>query len=126
MSSLQNQNSGKLLLTLLAIAILSLGIFFRFANIDQKVFWVDEVATAVRVSGYSIPEVWRDLEQQDILNRSDLLAYQHLTPQRNLGYTWQALTSSPEHAPLYFFLTLSLIHISDPRDLSTSRMPSSA
>ncbi len=105
MSSFQNQNWSKLLVTFVAIAIVSLGVFFRFANLDQKVFWIDEVATAVRVSGYSIPEVVEDLQQQDLVTRSDLLAYQQLTPQRNLGHTWQALTSSPEHAPLYFLLT---------------------
>ena len=89
----------------LIVIVLLLGIFFRFANIENKVFWVDEVATAVRVSGYTIPEVINDLQAKDILSREDLLQYQVLNQNRNLGDTWQALTKSPEHAPLYFLLT---------------------
>ena len=89
----------------LIVIVLLLGVFFRFANIEDRVFWVDEVATAVRVSGYTITEVIDDLQAKDIVSREDLLRYQVLNQNRNLSDTWQALTKSPEHAPLYFLLT---------------------
>ena len=88
----------------LIVIVLLMGIFFRFAYIEDKVFWVDEVATAVRISGYTIPEVIDDLQAKDIVSREDLLQYQVINRDRNLKDTWQALTKSPEHAPLYFLL----------------------
>lgn len=87
------------------ITVVLLGIFFRWANLSCKVFWVDEVATAVRVSGYTITEVTSNLLQQDLIERDTLLFYQTLTSERTLGDSLNALTKSPEHAPLYFLLT---------------------
>ncbi|MDJ0903406.1 MAG: hypothetical protein QNJ55_31860 [Xenococcus sp. MO_188.B8] len=36
----------------LLISVLVIGIFFRFANLDKKVFWFDETATIFKISGY--------------------------------------------------------------------------
>jgi uncharacterized membrane protein len=95
----------------LVIVVLLLGVVFRFANLEGKVFWVDEVATAVRVAGYTIPEISNDLQAKDIVSRDDLLGYQVIDRDRNLSDTWQALTKSPEHAPLYFLLTRFWLHL---------------
>ncbi len=38
---------------ILLVTILVLGLFFRFANIDGKVYWSDETFTSLRVSGYT-------------------------------------------------------------------------
>lgn len=90
---------------ILLVTILLLGIFLRFGNLGQKVFWVDEVATAVRVSGYTIPQVTSELAQQDIFDKDRLLSYQTISPDKTFKDTIAALTKSPEHAPLYFILT---------------------
>lgn len=90
---------------LLSVSVLLLGLFFRFINLDSKVFWVDEVATAVRVSGYTIAEVTNDLLQQDIFNFDNLISYQRLGNSRNFLDSVNALIKSPEHTPLYFLLT---------------------
>jgi uncharacterized membrane protein len=87
------------------ITVVLLGLFFRWANLSGKVFWVDEVATAVRVSGYTITEVTSNLLRQDLVERDTLLFYQTLTSERTLSDSLNALTKSPEHAPLYFLLT---------------------
>lgn len=87
------------------IVVLLLGIFFRFANLDSKVFWVDEVATAVRVSGYTVAEITQKLQAQDVVTPQDLWQYQIINQKRNFSDSWRALTRSPEHAPLYFLLT---------------------
>ena len=89
----------------LLVIVLLLGVFFRFTKLEAKIFWVDEVSTTVRVSGYTISEVIDDLRAKDIINRQDLLKYQAINRKRGLKDTWQALTQSPEHAPLYFLLT---------------------
>ncbi len=89
---------------ILLVIILLLGFFFRFTNLESKVFWVDEVSTAVRASGYTIPEVTNDLIQQEIVDREALFSYQRLSPDKTFRDSFNALTKSPEHAPLYFLL----------------------
>jgi uncharacterized membrane protein len=81
------------------------GLFFRLGNLSDKVFWVDEVATAVRVSGYTIAQVTDDLLQQGVVDRQTLLSYQTINSDRTFSDSLDALTKSPEHAPLYFLLT---------------------
>lgn len=88
----------------LVILLLLLGLFFRVANLDRKVYWVDEVATSIRVAGYTKTEIISQVTSGKILHPQDLLNYQKLTPQRGFQDTLQALSQSPEHAPLYFVM----------------------
>jgi uncharacterized membrane protein len=90
--------------TCLFIVLLSLGLLFRCVNLDRKVFWVDEVATALRVAGYTRQEVTAILADGQPHTPAELLTYQRLTPDRSLADTITALQQSPEHAPLYFLL----------------------
>jgi len=88
-----------------AIAILiGLGIFFRFANLDLKFFWGDEVLTALRVSGYTEAKVVEQSYNGDILNLEDLQRYQFPSEGSSLSDTIAALSKTPEHPPLYFLL----------------------
>ncbi len=102
--SFRKKQFNTALIVLLAI-VLSLGCFFRFANLEYKVFWVDEVSTAVRASGYTVGEVNLDLAQQGIIDRDALNYYQTISNGRTFLDSWSAFTKSPEHAPLYFVLT---------------------
>jgi uncharacterized membrane protein len=88
----------------LVILLLFLGLFFRVANLDRKVYWVDEVATSIRVAGYTKTEITSAVTSGKILHPQDLLNYQKLTPERGFQDTFQALSKSPEHAPLYFLM----------------------
>ena len=90
---------------LLFLTILLLGIFLRFANLEDKIFWVDEIATAIRVSGHTVQEVATNLQQQDLVDFNILRSYQIITIDKTFNDSLQALTKSPEHAPLYFILT---------------------
>lgn len=85
--------------------LLSLGLVFRVVNLDHKVFWVDEVATALRAAGYTRQEVTETLADGALHTPSELLSYQQLTPNRSLSNALLAFQQSPEHAPLYFLLT---------------------
>ncbi|NJM86381.1 MAG: hypothetical protein HC847_03350 [Hydrococcus sp. RU_2_2] len=38
-----------------------LGIFFRFANLDRKVYWLDETHTSLRIFGYTEKEFIQDI-----------------------------------------------------------------
>ncbi|MBA2747439.1 MAG: glycosyltransferase family 39 protein, partial [Tatlockia sp.] len=89
----------------LFIIIIFLGIFFRITNIENKVYWVDEVATSIRVAGYTKQEVTQNLASLKFISVRDLQKYQNLTVQKDLTATIKALIKSPEHSPLYFILT---------------------
>ena len=103
--SFKKNRQFNIALTVLLAIVLSLGCFFRFANLEYKVFWVDEVSTAVRSSGYTVPEVNNDLAQQGIIDRDVLNSYQTISNGKTFLDSWSAFTKSPEHAPLYFVLT---------------------
>lgn len=105
MSSRKYQPAFALPSVALFVTLIMLGLFFRFANLAGKVFWVDEVATAIRVSGFTIAEVTEDLVLQELVDGESLLSYQKINSSRGSRDTLQALTKSPEHAPLYFLLT---------------------
>lgn len=87
------------------IIILVLGIIFRCANLGNKIYWVDEVLTSARISGYTKQEIIEDVSKKGLMNIKDLQDYQKLNPEKNFDDTFQALIKSPEHAPLYFIIT---------------------
>lgn len=90
------------LVLLLIILLISLGL--RGINLGEKVYWVDEVSTSLRVSGYTRQEILQDLSQRQSITIDQLKRYQQLSSERTWKDTIHALTQSPEHAPLYFIL----------------------
>jgi uncharacterized membrane protein len=89
----------------LTLVLLILGLFFRTANLGEKIFWVDEVSTTLRVSGYTRGEVTAKLLEKQSFTIGTLQQYQQVTHDRPLSETIAALQTSPEHAPLYFVIT---------------------
>lgn len=88
----------------LMVSLVLLGVLFRVATLAQRVYWVDEVATSVRMSGYSLATVVEQVATGSELSLDDLLQFQRLSSQRTGSDTLQALSQNPEHAPLYFLL----------------------
>lgn len=86
----------------LAIA-LGLGIWFRFYHLDHKIFWGDEVFTAMRASGYTQSQVVDRTYTGKVLMLAELHQYQHPGDRSTLD-TLNALEGSPEHSPLYYLL----------------------
>lgn len=84
--------------------LVGLGIVFRCANLEQSVYWVDEVATSMRVAGYTQAEVTQRLATGLALRPDELLQFQQIRPDRPITDLWRVLSQSPEHAPLYFGL----------------------
>ena len=66
----------------LIIAVLVLGIFFRFANLDRKFYWIDETYTSLRVSGYTEAEIIKQISYQKITSPSDLQKYQQINSEK--------------------------------------------
>ena len=93
------QNSWRFLL----IIILAIGIFFRFANLDQKVYWIDEAGTSRYISGYTEPEVNQDIFDGRLFDVGDLQKYQYPDEQKTAADVIENLAqNNPEHPPLYF------------------------
>jgi uncharacterized membrane protein len=93
-------------LRFLLIVILALGVFFRFVNIDRKVYWFDETFTSLRISGYTEKEAIAQLCNGQQIGVEDLQKYQHPTPKRTLIDTLKSLAlEDPQHPPLYYLMT---------------------
>lgn len=92
-------------LRFLIIIILVLGLFFRFVNLDRKIYWMDETYTSLRISGYTESEVAQQLLEGQILSLQDLHQYQRINPEKSIVDTVKGLaTEEPQLAPLYFIL----------------------
>ncbi|OKH25085.1 hypothetical protein NIES1031_14680 [Chroogloeocystis siderophila 5.2 s.c.1] len=84
------------------VTVILLGIFFRFVNLDKKVYWIDEVHTSVRVVGYKKTEFVDEVPSDRIINIKDLQVFQRLSPERNWFDTINALAANAEHTPAYY------------------------
>lgn len=90
---------------ILIIATIVLGVFFRFANLDKKIYWIDEVHSSLRVAGYHKQEFVDNAPAGRILTIEELHQFQRLSPDRGWGDTINALAGNAEHTPLYYLMT---------------------
>lgn len=92
-------------LGILIIILLMLGIVFRFVNIDQKIYWIDETFTSLRISGYRLSEMIPEISNGDAIAIKDLHKYQHTNPEKKLIGTIKGLAfEEPQHPPLYYVM----------------------
>jgi uncharacterized membrane protein len=89
----------------IALAVLA-GVFFRFYNLDHKVFWDDEVYSALRVEGYTEGALVRRADE--FRTAGELRALLHsraLEPHDGPLATVTALArEEPHHTPLFYLL----------------------
>ncbi len=87
------------------IVVLVLGIFFRFVNLDRKIYWLDEAYTSLRISGYTEAEVAQEITEVKDIGAHDLLKYQRINPEKSVVDTIQGLAKEePQLTPLYFVI----------------------
>ncbi len=85
----------------IALVAIALGIFARFDSLDHKILWFDESFSLLRISGHSQNAMYALFDGR--VHRSDeLLALQHVAPERGLGATLQSLHEEPQRGPLYY------------------------
>jgi uncharacterized membrane protein len=90
-------------LRFLIIVLLVLGVFFRFVNLDQKLYWNDEVYTSLRVSGYTEAEVIQQVLNGNEISVADLQKYQRPNPEKNVIDAIKGLAAEDsQHSPLYY------------------------
>jgi uncharacterized membrane protein len=87
------------------ISILILGVFFRFVNLDRKVYWQDETITSLRISGHTLSETIQKVFAGRVIEIEELLKYQHINSQNKLADTINSLAvEDPQHPPLYYVM----------------------
>jgi uncharacterized membrane protein len=90
----------------LMIILLALGIFFRFVNLDRKVYWGDEVFTSFRLSGYTVAELKQQIGNGRVVSIEDFQRYQYPSPEKNAADTVKSLAlEDSQHVPLYYVMT---------------------
>ncbi|NEO91234.1 MAG: hypothetical protein F6K56_13700 [Moorea sp. SIO3G5] len=92
-------------LGVLIVILLMLGIVFRFVNLDQKIYWIDETFTSLRISGYRLSEMIPEISKGDAIAIKELHKYQQTNPEKNLIGTIKGLAfEEPQHPPLYYVM----------------------
>lgn len=92
-------------LRILLIILFLFGMFFRFSNLDTKVYWTNESITSLRISGYTFTEVISQLYDGRELNTKDIQKYLHPNSEKVLSDTIKSLaTEDSQHSPLYYVL----------------------
>lgn len=88
------------------MAVLALGIFFRFASLAERPYWHDEIYTLLRASGHTIAEVTSQAFNGQLIDRSTLLRFQQIVPEKSwLDLFRSLLTEEPHRAPLYYMIS---------------------
>lgn len=87
------------------VTLLVLGLFFRFVNLDRKVYWGDEAATSLRISGYTEREIRQQAFNGEIRSIEALQKYQRLNVEKDLTDTIKGLVlEEPQLPPLYYVM----------------------
>ncbi|MGI8501353.1 MAG: glycosyltransferase family 39 protein [Hassallia sp.] len=99
-------------LRFLIVVLLVIGIFFRFVNLERKVYWHDETYTSLRISGYTAKEVRQQIFNNRVINRTYFDKYQRPNWEKNLGDTIKSLAiEDPQHPPLYYIIARFWVQI---------------
>ncbi|MEH1804601.1 MAG: glycosyltransferase family 39 protein [Nostoc sp.] len=92
-------------LRFLIVVLLMVGIFFRFFNLDHKVYWHDETFTSLRISGYTANEAKQQIFNGRIINKESFAKFQSPNMEKGLRDTIISLeVDDPQHPPLYYIL----------------------
>ncbi|MEG4505805.1 glycosyltransferase family 39 protein [Microcoleus sp. F6_B4] len=115
--SIQNGRLHRISLKILIVVILITAIWFRFTNLDRKVYSFDESITSLRISGYT----WTEMVQQDFQGKTISVAdlqrkYQQISSEKTWLDTVKGLaTEEPQLSPLYFILARFWVQLFDPQ-----------
>jgi len=96
----------------LIIVILVRDMFFRFANLPKKVYWIDEGYTSLRISGYIESEFIQELGDGQIKQINSLQNYKRINPEKSVFDTVKKLAlEESQLTPLYFVAAISWVQL---------------
>jgi uncharacterized membrane protein len=77
--------------------------FFRFANLEKKVYWIDEGYTSGRISGYTESEFIQEFGYCQIKEIKSIQKYQRINAEKSVFDTVKGLAlEESQLTPLYF------------------------
>lgn len=92
-------------LRFLIVVLLMISVFFRFFNLDGKVYWHDETFTSLRISGYTATEVKQQIFNGRIITKESFAKFQSYNREKGLSDTIKSLAiEDPQHPPLYYII----------------------
>jgi len=92
-------------LRFLIVVLLIVGVFFRFFNLDGKVYWHDETFTSLRISGYTATEVKQQIFNGGVITKESFAKFQSYNREKGLSDTIKSLAmEDPQHPPLYYVI----------------------
>ncbi|WP_392533323.1 glycosyltransferase family 39 protein [Nostoc sp. C117] len=92
-------------LRFLIVLLLITGIFFRFFNLDLKVFWHDETFTLLRISGYTKNLAKQQIFNGHVITKESFAKFQSINTEKDIIDTIRSLeTEDPQHPPLYYLI----------------------
>ncbi|MFB2921707.1 MULTISPECIES: glycosyltransferase family 39 protein [Aerosakkonema] len=90
---------------ILLALLLVMGIFFRFINIDRKVYWDDEATNSLRTSGYTEKELFDQVYDGRVIGIEDLQKYQYPSSEKTVIDTIKSLAvEESQSPPLYYVM----------------------
>lgn len=85
--------------------LLCIGVFFRFYHIDKKVFWMDEAASALRVSGHSKDHLRAAISRKPLWTHAEVKELQRIPRGFAVSGALRAMSKdAPEHTPFFYLL----------------------
>ncbi|MEH1870055.1 glycosyltransferase family 39 protein [Nostoc sp.] len=92
-------------LRFLIIFLLSMGVLFRFFNLDSKIYSHDETYTSLRISGYRTTEVKQQIFNNRVIAYESFAQFKGANQQKSLNDTIMNLAKEdPYHPPLYYII----------------------
>jgi uncharacterized membrane protein len=101
----QEQPLRNRLALFLLVVIVTMGVIFRCAHLDWKVYWGDEVYSSLRIFGYRTMELSQAVVTGQPVSAALLQQFQQLDPARGIGQVIEVLKVEDSHlTPLYFVI----------------------
>lgn len=91
-------------LVVLAICAVVAGLFLRTYNLGNKLCWLDESYTLLRISGFTVEEILYEANTGHISSVADLIKYQKLNKDKNAASTIYASAVEDPHIPPTYYL----------------------
>lgn len=91
--------------SLIMLAVVAVGIYFRLAHFDDQVYWHDEAYTSLRISGFTSAEIRQNLFDDRVVSAADVLRYQHPGVGKTVFDVVHSLAAEDaQHPPLYYLM----------------------
>jgi uncharacterized membrane protein len=94
----------------LLLAVVAISVIFRLSNLDEKIYWSDEIFTGLFVTGHDPVEAGNSIFTSQLITAQQVQQFQTYDPDRGLFSTIAKLAvHDPQHPPLYYILSRLLL-----------------